>query len=331
MRKLCVAILFLISSFLASGQDKSLSLSFSRILFKNLADTVEKTVPVRLYFADSWVDTLYLKVDSRGDSLGGLFSKSLANSGLNFIITDDRKLIFSKGYSIKTNFNKEYREYLMKSLLRPDTTTYILPQQKAEDASINEEYKVFKIGTPSSANSNGFATLSGFVTNAENKEALPGVIVYVEKIKAGAITNNVGYYSIEVPVGQCQVEYRMIGMKTTRRNVVICSSGGLNLSLLSNTTNLNEVVVSANRENNVRNEKIGIEKISLRMLKQIPMGLGETDLLKSSLLLPGVTTVSEASSGFNVRGGSTDQNLILLDYAPIINPTHFFGFFSALS
>ncbi|MFN8210563.1 MAG: TonB-dependent receptor [Bacteroidales bacterium] len=331
MRKLSVVILFLISSFLASGQDKSLSLSFSRILFKNLADTVEKTVPVRLYFADSWVDTLYLKVDSRGDSLGGLFSKSLANSGLNFIITDDRKLIFSKGYSIKTNFNKEYREYLMKSLLRPDTTTYILPQQKAEDASINEEYKVFKIGTPSSANSNGFATLSGFVTNAENKEALPGVIVYVEKIKAGAITNNVGYYSIEVPVGQCQVEYRMIGMKTTRRNVVIYSSGGLNLSLLSNTTNLNEVVVSANRENNVRNEKIGIEKISLRMLKQIPMGLGETDLLKSSLLLPGVTTVSEASSGFNVRGGSTDQNLILLDYAPIINPTHFFGFFSAFN
>jgi len=123
----------------------------------------------------------------------------------------------------------------------------------------------------------------------------------------------------------------MIGMKTTRRNVIVYSNGNLNLTMISNTNALNEVVVSANRENNVRNEKIGIEKISLKMMKQIPMGMGESDLLKSSLLLPGVTTVSEAASGFNVRGGSTDQNLILLDGAPIINPSHFFGFFSAFN
>jgi hypothetical protein len=331
MKKYLYLILLLIAPALAHAQDKNLSLSFSKILFRDLVDTVEKSIPVKIYYSDKWVDSLYLKIDSRNDSLSGLFSKSLVNSGLNFMITDDGKLIFSKGYIIKTNFTKEYREYLKKSLTKLDTTTYILPSQKNEESQINEEYKVFKIGSPSAGSRNGYATLSGFVTNVENKEALPGVIVYVEKIKAGAITNSVGYYSIELPVGQCQVEYRMVGMKTTRRNVIIYSSGGLNLTMMSTTNALNEVVVSANRDNNVRNERMGIEKISMKMMKQIPMGMGESDLIKSSLLLPGVTTVSEASSGFNVRGGSTDQNLILLDGAPIINPSHFFGFFSAFN
>ncbi len=331
MKRLLFVFIISACALIMNAQDKNISLTFSKILFRDLVDTVEKTVPVKIYYSSTWVDSLYLKIDSRNDSLSGLFTKSLINSGLNFIITEDNKLIFSKGYSIKTNFSRDYREYLRKSLAPPDTTRYNLPSQKAEESQVNEEYKVFKIGTPAASGKNGFAVLSGFVTSSDTKEALPGVIVYVEKIKAGAITNSVGYYSIELPLGQCQVEYRMIGMKTTRRNVIVYSNGNLNLSMFSNTNALNEVVVSANRENNVRNEKIGIEKISLKMMKQIPMGLGESDLLKSSLLLPGVTTVSEAASGFNVRGGSTDQNLILLDWAPIINPSHFFGFFSAFN
>lgn len=331
MKRFLYILFFVILTGNLNAQDKNLSFSFSKILFKDLVDTVERSVPVKIYYSNSWVDSLYLDINARNDSLSGLFSKSLINSGLNFIITGDHKVIFSKGYVIKTNFSREYREYLKKNLTVPDTTKYILPSQKTEESTINEEFKVFKIGTPSTSDRSGFAVLSGFVTNAETKEALPGVIVYVDKIKAGAISNTVGYYSIELPVGQCQVEYRMIGMRTAKRNLIIYSGGILNLSMTSITNQLNEVVVSANRENNVRNEKMGIEKISMKMMKQIPMGMGEVDLLKSSLLLPGVQTVGEASSGFNVRGGSTDQNLILLDGAPIINPSHFFGFFSAFN
>ena len=86
--------------------------------------------------------------------------------------------------------------------------------------------------------------------------------------------------------------------------------------MTENTNQLNEVIVSANKENMVKNVSLGIEKISIKMLRQIPMGLGEADLIKSSLLLPGVQTVGEASGGYNVRGGSADQNLVLLNNAP---------------
>jgi len=321
--------LFLISS--ARSQDNKLSLQFERILFKDLADTIEKTIPVKIYFSNKWVDSLYIDINSKNDSINSLFDKSIGNSGLSFIITDDNKIILSKGYSIKTNFRKEYLAYLEKNLSRPDTTNYARTIEKTEDILINEEYKVFKIGNPSAIHKDGKVSLSGTLTNAETGEALSGVVVYIEKLKVGAVTNSVGFYSIELPGGQYKIEYRMVGLRQTVRNIIIYSDGILNVEMIENTNLLNEVIVSANRENMVRNVRMGIEKINTKMLRQIPMGMGEVDLFKSSLLLPGVTSVGEASNGFNIRGGSADQNLILLNSAPIINPSHFFGFFSAFN
>jgi hypothetical protein len=331
MKKILSILFLTFILFDARSQDNRLSLQFQKILFRDLADTIERTIPVKIYYSDKWVDALYLNIDSKNDSVGDLFNRSLINSGLSFIITDDNKIIISKGYSIKTNFRREYLEYLRKNLAKPDTATWARTVVKAEDLSINEEYKVFKIGNPSGAGKEGNAFLSGNITNPQTGEPLAGVVVYSAKLKSGAVTNSVGYYSLELPKGQYQIEYRMVGMRQTIRNIIIYSDGVLNIDLAESTNQLNEVIVSANRENNVRNVRMGIEKINIKMLKQIPMGMGEVDLFKSSLLLPGVQSVGEASNGYNIRGGSADQNLILLNYAPIINPSHFFGFFSAFN
>jgi hypothetical protein len=314
-----------------SAQDNKLSLQFQQILFRNLADTIEKSIPVKIYFSNNWVDSLYLDVKSENESLNTLLDKSMAKNGLSFIITDDNKIILSKGYTIKTNFRKEYLEYLKKNLTKADTINYSRSLPKTEDKLINDEYKVFKIGNPSDRKNDGKAFLTGTITNPETGDPIVGVVVYVEKLKVGAVTNSVGYYSIELPQGQYQVEFRMVGMRQTIRNIIIYSDGILNVGMAESTNQLNEVIVSANRENIVRNVRIGVEKINIKMLKQIPMGMGEVDLFKSSLLLPGVQSVGEASNGYNIRGGSADQNLILLNGASIINPSHFFGFFSAFN
>ena len=137
----------------ATAQNKNISLQFEKILFKNLADTIEKTVPVKIYFSDKWVDSLYLNINSENESLNSLLDKTVAKNGLSFIITDDDKIILSKGYTIKTNFRKEYLEYLKKNLARADTVSYVSTAPKTEDNLINEEYKVFKIGNPSGKSS----------------------------------------------------------------------------------------------------------------------------------------------------------------------------------
>ena len=331
MKKLIYIILFVVLIFDANAQENKLSLQFEQILFRKLADTIEKTIPVKIYYSNTWVDTLSLHINARDESLNSLLNKTIAKNGLSFIITDDNKIILSKGYTIKTNFRKEYLEYLERNQTKADTAVYSMPVPKTEEKRSNEEYSVFKIGNPSGQSNNGKVVLSGTITNPQTGEPLVGVIVYAGKLKVGAVTNNVGFYSIELPKGQYQIEFRMVGMRQTIRNIIIYSDGILNIEMAENTNQLNEVVVSANRENIVRNVKMGIEKINIKMLKQIPMGMGEVDLFKSSLLLPGVQSVGEASSGYNIRGGSADQNLILLNGAPIINPSHFFGFFSAFN
>ena len=332
-KKILFTLLISVALIQLHGQNNNLTIQFNQILFSDLADTLERLVPVKIFYTENWFDSLYLSVNSEGSSLDKLLDNVLRKEGFNFIITDENIVILSKGYKIKTTFQKEYLEYLKKNYVKTiDTTKYVRPLPEQENKSISDEYRIFKIGKPSVDNREGNAVLSGNVFNpADGGEPVAGAIVYVKELKAGAITNNAGYYSITLPKGQYQIEYRTIGMKTIRRNVIIFSNGSLDVEMEKSIRQLDEVSVYANRENNVKSVRSGIEKINAKMLKQIPMGFGEVDVIKSSLLLPGVQSVGEASSGFNVRGGSTDQNLVLLDHAPIINTSHFFGFFSALN
>ncbi len=331
MKKSLLLFLYLVLTANVNAQDNNLTLQFSGILFKNLADTLEKRAEVKIYYTDKWTDSLYLDIDSKNESFESVLSKALKKDGFSFIVTENNKVIISKGYTIKTNFQEQYNAWFKRSAIKRDTLNYIRPFQLQESTTTSDDYKVFKIGRPSDAGKSDRATLSGVVSDPLTGNPIIGAVIYVEKIKAGAVTNNVGYYSLVLPKGQLQIECRMVGMRSALRNVIIYSDGVLDIDMSESTNQLNEVVISANKENLVKNVRVGVEKIGMKMLKQIPMGLGEADLVKTSLLLPGVQTVGEASAGYNVRGGGADQNLVLLNGGPIINSSHFFGFFSTFN
>jgi hypothetical protein len=112
---------------------------------------------------------------------------------------------------------------------------------------------------------------------------------------------------------------------------MLYDDGKLNIHLKEQTLALKEVVISAEKAKNVNNAQLGVERLDIKAIKQVPAVFGEADILKAVLTLPGVQSVGEASTGLNVRGGATDQNLILFDNATIYNPSHFFGFFSAFN
>jgi hypothetical protein len=330
IKRCLVTGLFFLSVCYLHGQRENITFQFSKILFRDFVDTLERTIPIRMYYSDKWTDTLSLSVNSSNSTFQELMNKTLKKYGFSFIITDDDKVILSKGYTIKTNFRKDYLDRLNRGLVKSDTLNYPNLAAKEEKSLINDEYRIFKIGRQVSDKKDMNAILSGNVISTSDSKYISGVIVYVEKLKIGAMTNNAGYYSITLPPGKYQIEFRMIGMKTARRNVIIYSSGILDVQMDESTRELASVLVTGT-QNNVKDVSTGIVKLNARMLKQIPLGLGEADLIKSSLMLPGVQTVGEASAGFNVRGGSIDQNLIYLNNAPILNPSHFFGFFSAFN
>ena len=120
-------------------------------------------------------------------------------------------------------------------------------------------------------------------------------------------------------------------MKDARRHVIVNADGKLDIEMQEYVASLKAVIVSAEKTANTKGLQMGVNKLSIRTIKQVPVVFGEADVLKVVLTLPGVTSAGEAANGFNVRGGSTDQNLILLNDATIYNPAHLFGFFSAFS
>ncbi|MEO8887660.1 MAG: carboxypeptidase-like regulatory domain-containing protein [Mucilaginibacter sp.] len=191
------------------------------------------------------------------------------------------------------------------------------------------ENKVYDIGIKSNLVAAGRSILNGYIYNIKTGEPLTGINIGRDDININVTTDRFGYYAITLPRGLNVLTIRGIGMKTTRRQIMLYTDGKLNIELQEQVMSLKEVTINAKAINNVKRVEMGVEKLDIKSIKQVPTAFGESDVLRVVLTLPGVQSVGESSTGLNVRGGSADQNLILLNDATIYNPSHFFGFFSA--
>ena len=175
-------------------------------------------------------------------------------------------------------------------------------------------------------------TLSGTITEIASNETLIGVTVAVPSLSTGVITNEYGFYSITLPKGSYQLQISSLGYQDIIQTIDLTYDQKINFQLLEVAEQLEEVVVTEDIEKlNIRKPQMSVNSLSAETIKKIPVILGEADIIKSILLLPGVSNAGEGASGFNVRGGAVDQNLILLDEATIFNSSHLFGFFSVFN
>lgn len=175
-------------------------------------------------------------------------------------------------------------------------------------------------------------TLSGTISEASSNETLIGVTVAIQELGTGAVTNEYGFYSISVPQGSYEIQVSYIGFQGITQTIDLFDNQKMDFQLIEEAELLDEVVVTENVERiNIRKPQMSVNTLSSASIKKIPAILGEADVIKSILLLPGVTSAGEGASGFNVRGGAADQNLILLDEAIVFNSSHLFGFFSVFN
>ena len=175
-------------------------------------------------------------------------------------------------------------------------------------------------------------TISGTITSAASNETLIGVNVIIPELNKGAVTNEYGFYSLTLPEGNYTLQVSFIGFENIAQPLQLSENKKLNFSLNESTETLDEVIIQENVEQlSIRKPQMSVNALTAETIKQIPVVLGEADVIKSILLLPGVTNAGEGASGFNVRGGAVDQNLILLDEAIIFNSSHLFGFFSVFN
>lgn len=199
-----------------------------------------------------------------------------------------------------------------------------------QSAVVTFQNKVYEIGE-SNAGRTGKVYVSGHVRDVSSGEPLVGVSVYEEKTGVYALTDATGFYRIALPVGDNLLNLSGYSLDDMHLNLKVWDDGVLDVVMKEKVLALTGAVVSASALSHHRDAKMGIERVRVEVINKIPSAFGEGDIIKAILTLPGVKSVGEASSGFNVRGGSVDQNLVLFNDGTIYNPTHLFGIFSAFN
>jgi len=175
-------------------------------------------------------------------------------------------------------------------------------------------------------------TISGTIRDKSNGEALIGATIYIKELKTGTLSNSYGFYSINLTPGAYTLVFSYMGFQSIEKRIDLKTEQTLNIELASKEKMLNEVVITANKASeDIKKPEMSVNKLNVKTIQRIPALMGEVDVIKAIQLLPGVTSTSEGSSGFSVRGGGADQNQIILDEATVYNASHLLGFFSVFN
>ncbi len=295
-------------------------------------EDVEQQSGLQFFYHQPWVDSVKVTAVFRQTPISTALATMLEGSTLSFHQIDGRIIITNNAMvinqpTILQSFSQssEVSGGIAKGLVF--AREY---QDQTDDQSDLENY-VFEIGNRNSMKTNGSSTIAGYVKSAENGEPVVGALVYLPEPFTATSSDESGFYSLTLPNGKHKIMIQYVGMKTTQRNVVLFSSGKLNIDMDVDVIALQEVTIESDRDINVKSVQMGVNKINIEEVKTVPIVLGENDILKIATTKAGVQTVGEGASGFNVRGGKADQNLILINDAPVYNASHFFGFFSVFN
>ncbi|MBC7904953.1 MAG: TonB-dependent receptor [Gemmatimonadaceae bacterium] len=328
-----LGLVVLFSQRVSSQQKNVINGKFLSAPFETFIKTVESQTNFRFFYKSSEADSIKVTLDADEMPVRTALDKVFANTSFRFSFDESNRVFITRLYQIHTALPEGYFEQRAVNVQQnnPAVAMPLEKSRKKEVLTASLENKLYEVGSPDSKSKQAKPVLSGYVRDAKNGEALSNATVYVDTPAVAVLTDQFGHFSLTLPKGRHTINISSIGMKNTVRQVLLQSDGALNIELVDNIVSLKAVTVTGEKKSNVRGLQMGVEKINIKTIKQLPVVFGEADVLRAVLTLPGVVSVGESSTGFNVRGGSADQNLILFNDATIYNPAHLFGFFSAFN
>jgi hypothetical protein len=325
MKRLVSLTVGLTLSILCFAQDESrITVSYDRAPLMSLIDQIETETSFQFYFISSWIDSVQVSVRAENAPVKTVLSRALFQSGINFFIDGNNRIILTPGIQLTSQVDS--------SFLSPARSTDEIVLSRLRGGLDNEKVQanqntIIEIGRPGATVASRY-TVTGYVRDRKSGEALPGALVYIKGTNYATSSDPFGFYSISIPPGRHALQSQLVGMNTVSQQVNVLGNGKLDISMDESVTQLKEVVIESDVDANVSNVQMGVSRIDMRSMKNIPKILGENDVLRVATSLPGVRTVGEGASGINVRGGHADQNLVILNEATIYNTSHFLGFFS---
>lgn len=336
-RLLTIACLLLPAACSIAQQGKDgpglVTLNFQKIPLDSLMQQLETQTGYRFYYDTTDFDST--KVDIKVERqpftkvLDGIFS----GTDISYSIDRYRHVFIGKGEAIHTELNPGFFDKPSKdkvaSSAEDTVRDYLEDVGKQPVATL--ENKLYVVGEKPAGSLQGIVNVAGYTRDAKTGEPVVGASIYVEHPRIGVSSDQYGYYSISLPRGRHILNIQSIGMRDTRRILMVYGDGKMNIDLQTQVLTLKKVIVSAEKASNVKRTEMGVQKMDIKTIKQVPVVFGEADVLRVVMTLPGVKTVGEASTGLNVRGGAADQNLVLFNEATVYNTAHFFGMFSAFN
>lgn len=289
--------------------------------FDSLVSVLEKKYEVKIFYNSN--KTKNIDVTGLSGNLDEILSNALKFSGLNISKDNGNRIFISENLIVP--------QYLPKDFFNPLNTKRTGPDIKLNtDTTVlaKNENTIYTIGKRNQSGDK--AIITGHIRDARNGEPIKSSSITIEgQTKFSVSTDDYGYYSLSVPKGRHLMRVSSMGMKELTRLINVFGNGSFDLEMHEEIKSLKTIVI-APKQSNVRGMQMGVERLTIKTIKQIPAVFGETDIMRSILTLPGITSVGEGTAGYNVRGGSADQNLVLFNDMTIFNSTHLFGFFSAI-
>lgn len=296
----CILLQLAITTYAQSIQERKISGTYTNVPIKRFFEDLGKNEQIKTFYKDQWIDTVYINYTFADRPLVQVLNKLFEHSRLKYVIFQGSEVIV-----YPRNIDQRY-------------------------LTTKTDQNLIVIGDPLNEGRYQKAILKGRVFDGKKGDILPGASVYSQQSHKGVTSNSKGEYEIELPTGNHDLQIFFMGYEQNNQPIKLIENGKADFELYDETYNLQEIKVVSN-EANVSRSQMSMVRVNSKMMKELPVLMGEADVIKSMTTMPGIQSVGELSSGFNVRGGNTDQNLVLVDGAPVFNTSHLFGFFSMLN
>ncbi len=328
-------LVFASNLLIAQNDSVKVSLTFTNTSINEVLQNIEEQTSYQFYYIGAWLEGKKVTGNYQNTPIQEVLRDLFQNTILNFYLLD-KKIILTQNNLIydklpdgffKNSEQKTARATENESITNSLNPVFFIDEQLL----IQSKIETIRIGKETLIAPKKRYKLSGYVRNLKTGKPIPDLSLIVKNRGIGVVTDENGFYELDLPVGENLIQTKALGVKSQQKRILVYNEGNLDFNLNENIEKLDEVIVEADRAKNVEEEITGTTSIESEKTKDIPMVLGERNILSVATTLPGITNAGEGASGLNVRGGKTDQNLILLDQGTVYNPTHFFGIFQALN
>lgn len=329
---LIVLLFILFKGLVAQTEQIQIAQKYENLDWNSFVKKIEETHQIKIFYNPQDIPKLNLNINETNLSLFQFLTKLLQPYQLMVTQMLSGDLIISKNLQFKSlpkNFFNQLIIGVNKQTINESQNT------KAENKFLQTQDEFLSneliIGNKLIKSTKDKFSFSGFVLNSENNEPIVGATLYFKELEIGLATDNNGYFSLKVNPGKYTLNVNSVSTLERKFSLQIYDDGETTIYLKDKSYMLSEVVVSGDEIDQIKSTQMGVEKLLTKNIKEIPLVLGEADILKVAQMLAGVQSLGEGTSGFNVRGSPTDQNLFIINDIHVYNPAHLGGFFSAFN